>query len=372
MGFRQSLKTGLYRLSDKRYIGRFVRIGRSTWRGPENSALMDHLQRRMESIDTTFGENLRLLEIISDMHHRQLELDAADKNLALSVPVALRRMHQAVADLHGRIDDLAATVTDVRGTSQRLVELADQRIQALSSRVDDLWDRAPEVVEPDLSGLENRLSEHAQTLTYLLERVEFVRTETMFEMRYGAGAERESSAALGVKYRDGYVLPPAGSIRLNLGCGHLPLEGYVNVDGRELPGVDLVADVESLPFESESIEEIFSAHFLEHFAEENLVRRLLPHFHSLLRRGGTLRAVVPDAGAMIAQFSAGLLPYEDLREVLFGGQEYDGDFHYNMFTAESLSDLLRNAGFVDVQVLATGRRNGKSLELEVSCSRGLN
>ncbi|SEA73840.1 Predicted SAM-depedendent methyltransferase [Variovorax sp. YR216] len=160
-------------------------------------------------------------------------------------------------------------------------------------------------------------------------------------------------------------------IRLNLGCGHVPLDGYLNVDRRALPGVDIVAEVDSLPFESGQVSEISSAHMLEHFPQEELRRKLLPYWFSLLKNGGTFRAIVPDAEGMIEAFRSNEYTFDRLREVTFGGQDYDGDFHYNMMTTESLRTLLEEVGFSEFTVIEKNRENGGCKEFEiVACRRG--
>jgi hypothetical protein len=156
---------------------------------------------------------------------------------------------------------------------------------------------------------------------------------------------------------------------LNLGCGHIPLPGYLNVDRRELPGVDIVAEVGDLPLDPGEADEVHSAHLLEHFPQEQLRRQLLPYWYGLLKKSGVFTAIVPDAEAMIREYSAGAYPYGDLREVMYGGQDYDGDFHFNMFTPGSLAELLREAGFDDVQVIESGRRNGACFEFELSARK---
>jgi len=162
------------------------------------------------------------------------------------------------------------------------------------------------------------------------------------------------------------ALQAAGALRVNVGCGHVPLEAYLNTDMRELPGVDVVADAAGLPFDPGSVAEIHAAHLLEHFPIEHLRRVVLPHWHGLLRPGGELRAIVPDAEAMLADFAAGQMSFDDLREVTYGLQEYDGDYHYTMFARGQLAGLLREAGFVDVAFAAQGRRNGKCREMEIT------
>lgn len=55
-------------------------------------------------------------------------------------------------------------------------------------------------------------------------------------------------------------------LKLNLGSGQRPKEGFVNVDIADIPGVDKVVDLLKFPwpFKDESAEYIYSAHFFEH------------------------------------------------------------------------------------------------------------
>lgn len=203
------------------------------------------------------------------------------------------------------------------------------------------------------------------------QRVEFTRREVMFEMRYrmGGGAPAAEQAVQTRVVNEDKLASFADDIRLNLGCGHIPIDGYLNVDAREVPGVDIVADVQNLPFEPGQVSEIFSAHMLEHFPVEQLARTLLPYWHSLLRPGGTFAAVVPDAETMLSEHAAGRFSFDDLRQVTFGEQEYEGDFHFNMFSHASIVELLEKAGFVDVQLRDKARRNGICYEMEVAARK---
>jgi hypothetical protein len=207
------------------------------------------------------------------------------------------------------------------------------------------------------------------------ERVEFARAETMFELRAhlpGGGMPTVPGVAGAapvtpriLDHAKVEAMRAAGALRVNVGCGHVPLEGYVNVDMRALPGVDAVADATTLPFEPGTVAQIHSAHLLEHFPVEQLRRVVLPHWRGLLRPGGELTAIVPDAEAMLADFASGAMSFDDLREVTYGLQEYDGDFHFNMFSREGLASLLRDAGFADVGFRFEGRKNGKCRDMEI-------
>jgi SAM-dependent methyltransferase len=215
-----------------------------------------------------------------------------------------------------------------------------------------------------------RIDELTETLAEQIDRTEFVRREILFENRYGGQHNRGFVAEAQPKILAIEKVSQTGTeIRLNLGCGHLPIDGYLNVDGRELPGVDIVAEVGDLPFEPGTVARIHSAHLLEHFPVEELSRRLLPYWFDLLRPGGIFTAVVPDAETMLQEYAARRLAFDELRLVTFGEQEYAGDFHFNMFSHGSLRGLLSEVGFVNVEMVEVGRRNGVCYEMEVAAER---
>ncbi len=224
-------------------------------------------------------------------------------------------------------------------------------VQALQQEV---WDKAGNL---------------AEDVKRLWERIETVRTEVMYELRYGSQSTGVQSDVEPKVLNPDKVKAQGEDVRLNLGSGSLVRDGYVNVDTRPLDGVDVVADIANLPFGPGEVAEIHSEHLLEHFPEEVLRRRLLPYWVSLLKPGGTFSAVVPDAGTMLAEHAAGRFSFEDLRLVTFGGQEYDGDFHFTMFTTDRLATIFREAGLVDVEVKACGRRNGVCYEMELEARR---
>jgi predicted SAM-dependent methyltransferase len=140
---------------------------------------------------------------------------------------------------------------------------------------------------------------------------------------------------------------------------------YVNVDMRELQGVDVLAEAGALPFEPGTVDEVSSEHLVEHFPQEDLRRRVLSHWYSLIKPGGRLRAITPDGEAMLTGLAQGNYAFDDFREVLFGSQDYDGDFHFNLFTPDTLRRLVEEAGFTAVEIPVRGRRNGQCFEFEL-------
>jgi len=121
----------------------------------------------------------------------------------------------------------------------------------------------------DLARQGNELTSQGQTLSAvggdisrIWDRIEFVRREIMYEMAHGPG----SRAAAPEEKTQSRTLAPEkvaaaaaeGALRVNLGCGHIALPDYINVDMRDLPGVDVIAEVDDLPFDKGSVDEVFS------------------------------------------------------------------------------------------------------------------
>ena len=81
-------------------------------------------------------------------------------------------------------------------------------------------------------------------------------------------------------------------IALDLGCGPSKKPGYLGIDKLPLPGVDYVADMEKglsfLP--DNSVDEIYSAHFIEHLNDLELFLR---DCHRVVKKGGIINFYVP-------------------------------------------------------------------------------
>lgn len=86
-------------------------------------------------------------------------------------------------------------------------------------------------------------------------------------------------------------------LRLNVGCGHEVLPGFVNLDVRAVPGLGLRADVLRLPFADATADEIRAGSLLEHFADPCVV---LDELHRVLKPDGRLVVRVPALGTNAA------------------------------------------------------------------------
>lgn len=144
------------------------------------------------------------------------------------------------------------------------------------------------------------------------------------------------------------------AIRVNLGSGTVPLEGFVNVDALpDAPGVDVVADISKpLPFDDASADMVYAVHVLEHFATDD-VPALLADWRRVIRPGGELLVAVPDleliARTLMDRNGWFTPPSNPWLGAIYGGQKDEYDFHKTGFTAPWLASLLHDAGFGNVR-----------------------
>ncbi len=82
-------------------------------------------------------------------------------------------------------------------------------------------------------------------------------------------------------------------VRIDLGCGRNKPAGYIGVDMREFPGVDIVYDLElGLPFPADYADEVRAHHVLEHLSSP---LGIMWEIWRVLRPGGTLEFEVPSS-----------------------------------------------------------------------------
>lgn len=172
-------------------------------------------------------------------------------------------------------------------------------------------------------------------------------------------------------------------MRLNLGCGPDIKDGYTNVDFRDIPGV-LKVDLSKIPwpFQDCSCEEVLMLDFVEHFPYRK-TESILNEAWRILKPEHPVVVQVPDfqtcADAML--YNEGMLcnrcgyqfswtgPIgsagskckqcgQTLSEIataamnrLYGGQDYEGNWHYAAFTKTSMQELLYKCGFRNFEFL---------------------
>lgn len=196
-------------------------------------------------------------------------------------------------------------------------------------------------------------------------------------------------------------------MKLNLGCGPVAPDGWVNIDGSwgayarripfgaalarmfrgpasgrqpglaDAPGGDIaVHDLRKpLPYGNDSVSAIYASHVLEHLYLAQ-ADRLLRECNRVLVRGGVLRVVVPDLENIVAKYieekkgsvnEGGRDPAADnlnLRmhycdkepkggNILYRLYTFCTDFHAHkwMYDGDSLSRHFSEAGFGEVKIM---------------------
>jgi ubiquinone/menaquinone biosynthesis C-methylase UbiE len=135
--------------------------------------------------------------------------------------------------------------------------------------------------------------------------------------------------------------------KLHLGCGSKIIPNFTNIDIRPLEGVDLVDDISKLnTIENNSVELIYACHVLEHFGRHEYID-VLRRWYEVLDNGGKLRISIPDFEKVVDHYNKN----KDLKKILgflYGGQNYEQNYHYCGWDFESIKNDLLSIGFKDV------------------------
>lgn len=136
-------------------------------------------------------------------------------------------------------------------------------------------------------------------------------------------------------------------VELGVGLTKQAPQGRVfGVDRRAVAGVDIIADVTTLPFRSGSVDEVWSAHCVEHLTFRQ-VRQCVEESCRVLRPSGMFRCYLPDVEYWAMEcLREGMT--ERVRDNLYGQQRHPWDVHQSGWTRETLAEELRGVGFFSV------------------------
>jgi len=148
-------------------------------------------------------------------------------------------------------------------------------------------------------------------------------------------------------------------VKLNIGCGALRLDGWVNIDLVGLP-VDIAWDIRRpLPFADNSVDVVFHEHVMEHVCGYDGYM-MAKDSYRILKPGGVLRIVMPDARKYIDSYinptsSNNILRQGHLPPMLGLQDEFYGFNHRAMYDYETVELFLRTAGFGKVESSSFGK-----------------
>lgn len=152
---------------------------------------------------------------------------------------------------------------------------------------------------------------------------------------------------------------------LNIGCGPNIESTFINVDYLWQPGVDLCWNVtKGIPLPDSSLTGVFSEHCLEHLDYLDAVK-VLAECHRLLKPGGVIRIIVPDAELYLDIYrrqKTGLnegFPYgqtahdmpesAEITPMMTVNSIFRGHGHLYAYDYYTFEVLLRKQGFINIK-----------------------
>jgi len=141
---------------------------------------------------------------------------------------------------------------------------------------------------------------------------------------------------------------------LDIGCGENKREDAIGVDFRKTRSVDVIADAHFLPFVNESFDHIYSSMVIEHFSHCE-IRSILERWIDCLKKGGVLEIRCPDLRVRALLFL--LNPSWRNMVYIYGGQDYQGNYHKCGFSYQILKGLLVSLGIRDVKRVIKGYKH---------------
>ncbi len=178
------------------------------------------------------------------------------------------------------------------------------------------------------------------------------------------GASRESSAVNSTHNQPR---------KLEIGSGMNPHTGYEHMDIRaDLPHIEHVHDIyKPLPFAAGTFDEILSWSVVEHISWRN-IKEVLTNWKKVLKPGGKLEIWVPDLEYLCTMYKEGKMDehldksYIDTAQKvighyspsvwamikMFGGQDYQENFHAAMYDWATMQQMLTFIGFQQVERIA--------------------
>lgn len=250
-------------------------------------------------------------------------------------------------------DAAAATVADpdaAHAASRRHLARMSQSVYALACDVAGFGPHAETRLATRGAALEPRLRRMLDDMHALRRELAGLRAPYLAEQLQRLG-----------------VTPGARGMRLHIGCGPYPIEGWVNLDVHPAPLSTNV--LWGLPLADASVRVIYLSHLLEHLFYPGDVQPFLDELLRVLEPGGVLRIVVPDIETCIDAYARGDLQFFEGRCEHWGGRDaqptrlehflaYAGagpdpgwllEAHKFGYDHETLARALERSGFVDIR-----------------------
>ena len=144
-------------------------------------------------------------------------------------------------------------------------------------------------------------------------------------------------------------------IKLNLGSGYRPQEGYINIDNRPEVNPDLICDItQPLPFEDNSVDYIRAHDILEHIPLGK-THQVIEEIYRILKSNGIFESCTPDAESGQAAFQDPFhLSFWVKNSWLYYSDKATRDLYGTKanFNIESMQNIDSGRGVIHLHVIA--------------------
>ena len=145
-------------------------------------------------------------------------------------------------------------------------------------------------------------------------------------------------------------------VTLNIGCGERVYDTYpnpeykcINFDERKLlERVDAVGDVRDLSrWDDEVFNYILASDIIEHFPIKE-TESILLEWKRVLKVDGVIEFRLPNLADICRRYMEGKHDAKHTSWLLYGGQDYPGNFHYVAFDGDWFKAVVEPLGFKEV------------------------
>ena len=140
-------------------------------------------------------------------------------------------------------------------------------------------------------------------------------------------------------------------MKLNLGCGNVKIPDCVNIDVESSVQPDLVHDFarEELPYDTESVDEVYLFHTIEHI-QRIFHREMFLEVNRVLKTGGIFYLSYPEFSKCVHNWLSNHHGKRDFWEAtIYGSQRYKSDFHVCIIDSTELMGVLTESGFHGIE-----------------------
>ena len=137
-------------------------------------------------------------------------------------------------------------------------------------------------------------------------------------------------------------------MKLNIGCGKIYKEGFINIDAFDSTVADKIMSADDLEFSSNTVDRIEANQIIEHFGLMKSIY-ILAEWFRVLKPGGILLIETPDLVKSFEKFIEG--DFETRKKVLtwIYGVESEGMIHSFCFPTDLLEMILEKTGFIEIE-----------------------